>query len=487
MATQKHIVMLPYMAQGHLIPIFHLAKLIEQRYPDYTITIVNTPLNIQKLQSSLPPNSNIHLIDLPFSSSNHGLPPNSENTDSLKAHQIPLLLLTTESLEPHFNLLISNMIKDGHRPVCIIADIFYDWTINTAKTQNIFHATYMPSGAFGTATFMSIWQHLPHTKTDAMEFNIPGFPSSFRLHRSQLSINMRAADGSDALSIFLQRNFQSLKTSDAILCNTVKDVELFGLKLLQCFSGGVPVYPIGPLLPLDGKMSAFRPTEKALAVEFEACVQWLDGHSPCSVIFIGFGSENNISASQMMALAEGLESSGRPFIWMIRPPFGFAMKGEFREEWLPKGFGERMRVSGKGLLLKSWAPQLEILAHKSTGVFISHCGWNSLLESLSWGVPIIGWPLAYDHFCLSKMMVEELGVCVELARGVEDEVESVEVERVIELVLDGEKGKKMKKKAFKCMEMMREAMKDDGDVKGSSLIALDEFINRASVPCYFTR
>ncbi|XP_039137450.1 crocetin glucosyltransferase 3-like [Dioscorea cayenensis subsp. rotundata] len=188
------------MAQGHLIPLFHLAKLIEQRYPDYTITIVNTPLNIQKLQSSLPPNSNIHLIDLPFSSSNHGLPPNSENTCSLPAHQIPLLLVTTESLEPHFNLLISNMI-------------------------NL---------AFGSAAFMSIWQHLPHTKTDAMEFNIPGFPSSFRLHRSQLSINMRAADGSDALSIFFQRIFQVQKTSDAILCNTVREVELFGLQLLQC-------------------------------------------------------------------------------------------------------------------------------------------------------------------------------------------------------------------------------------------------------------
>ncbi|KAM0949426.1 putative crocetin glucosyltransferase [Dioscorea sansibarensis] len=133
--------MLPYMAQGHLIPIFHLAKLIEQRCPDYTITVVNTPLNIQRLQTSaLPRNSNIRLIDLPFSSSNHGLPPNSENTGSLPAHQLPLLLFATESFGPHLNLLISVMIKDGHRPVCIIADMFFGWTSNIAKTHNIFHS-----------------------------------------------------------------------------------------------------------------------------------------------------------------------------------------------------------------------------------------------------------------------------------------------------------------------------------------------------------
>ncbi|XP_039137457.1 crocetin glucosyltransferase 3-like [Dioscorea cayenensis subsp. rotundata] len=470
------------MAQGHLIPIFHLAKLIEQRYPDHTITIVNTPLNIQKLQSSLPPNSNIHLIDLPFSSSNHGLPPNSENTGSLPAHQLPLLLLTTESFEPHFNLLISNMIKNGHRPVCIIADIFYGWTINIAKTHNIFHATYMPTGALGTAFFFSMWKHLPHKKTDSMEFNLPGFPPSFRLHRNRLSRFWRSSDGTDAVAMFYRKNIELSSISDAFLCNTVEEVETLGLQALRCNARDVPVYPVGPLVPLEGLI-----TGKRLGEEFEACVQWLDSRSPCSVIYICFGSESNISASQMMALAKGLEASGKPFIWVIKPPFGFAMKGEFRDEWLPEGFEERMRASGQGLLVKTWAPQLEILGHKSTGVFVNHCGCNSLLESLSRGVPIISWPLAYDQFCVSKVMVEELGVCVELAKGVEDEVECAEVERVIGLVLDGEKGEEMKRKALKCMEMMREAMKDNGDVKGSSLTALDEFIKCVSVSRCSTR
>ncbi|XP_039134031.1 crocetin glucosyltransferase 3-like [Dioscorea cayenensis subsp. rotundata] len=478
MPTQKHIVMLPYMAHGHLIPMFHLAKLIEQRYPDHTITIVNTPLNIQRLQSSLPPNSNIHLIDLPFSSSNHGLPPNSENTRSLPAHQKPLLLFTTESFEPHFNLLITNMIKDDHCPVCIIADLFYGWTVNTAKIHNIFHATYMPTGAIGSAFLFSMMKHLPHTKTEAMEFNLPGFPSSFRLHRTQLPGPLRSDDGSDEVSIFFRKKIELSSLSDAFLCNTVKEVETLGLQALRWNAGDVPVYPVGPLVPLEGLI-----TGKRLGEEFESCVQWLGSRSPCSVIYILFGSENNISASQMMALAEGLETSGKPFIWVIRPPHGFPMDGEFSEEWLPDGLEERLRVSGQGLLVKTWAPHLEILGHKSTGVFINHCGNNSLLESLSRGVPIISWPLVYDQFCVSKMMVEELGVCVELASGVEDEVESVEVERVIGLVLDGEKGKEMKKKALKCMEMMREAMKDNGEVKGSSLIALDDFIKCVSVKC----
>lgn len=96
---------------------------------------------------------------------------------------------------------------------------------------------------------------------------------------------------------------------------------------------------------------------------------------------------NTISPSQMMELAKALESSGKNFIWVVRPPIGFDINSGFKaDEWLPKGFEERITESKKGLLVHKWAPQLEILSHKSTGMFLSNCGWNSVLESLSHGV-----------------------------------------------------------------------------------------------------
>ncbi|XP_039117600.1 crocetin glucosyltransferase 3-like [Dioscorea cayenensis subsp. rotundata] len=177
------------------------------------------------------------------------------------------------------------MIKDDHCPVCIIADLFYGWTVNTAKIHNIFHATYMPTGAIGSAFLFSMMKHLPHTKTEAMEFNLPGFPSSFRLHRTQLPGPLRSDDGSDEVSIFFRKKIELSSLSDAFLCNTVKEVETLGLQALRWNAGDVPV----------------------LGEEFESCVQWLGSRSPCSVIYILFGSENNISASQMMALIQNLK------------------------------------------------------------------------------------------------------------------------------------------------------------------------------------
>ena len=83
----------------------------------------------------------------------------------------------------------------------------------------------------------------------------------------------------------------------------------------------------------------------------------------------------------MMELAIGLEASAKSFLWVITPPVGFDLRAEFRSEWLPEGFEEIIKETKQGLLVRNWAPQLEILSHKSTGAFLSHCGWNSVLES----------------------------------------------------------------------------------------------------------
>ncbi|KAK2431312.1 UDP-glycosyltransferase 92A1 [Trifolium repens] len=206
-------------------------------------------------------------------------------------------------------------------------------------------------------------------------------------------------------------------------------------------------------------------------------MEWLDLKEENSVLYISFGSQNTISASQMMALAKGLEESEKLFIWVIRPPVGFDMNGEFKAEWLPEGFEERMTHSKRGLLVHKWGPQLEILSHKSTGAFLSHCGWNSVLESLSYGVPIIGWPLAAEQAYNAKMLVEEMGVSVELTRTVESVISKEDVMRVIEIVMDQEgMGKEMKKKANEIAAHMREATLEKGEVKGSSLRAMDDFV-----------
>ncbi|XP_010252416.1 PREDICTED: UDP-glycosyltransferase 92A1-like [Nelumbo nucifera] len=179
-----------------------------------------------------------------------------------------------------------------------------------------------------------------------------------------------------------------------------------------------------------------------------------------------------------MELAKALESSGKIFIWVLRPPIGFDVNEEFRiEEWLPDGFEERMRESNRGLLIRRWAPQLEILSHNSTCAFLSHCGWNSVLESLRQGVPIIGWPLAAEQFFNSKLL-EEMEVCVEVARANSCEVGHEQIASVIELVMGGtEKGEKIRRKVCAVKEMIEDAVNDGESYKGSSVKAMDGFFD----------
>nr|DAD29897.1 TPA_asm: hypothetical protein HUJ06_031365 [Nelumbo nucifera] len=413
------------MAQGHLIPFLALALQIRQR-TGCIVTVVNTPLNIRNLRSLLPPSTSIRLVELPFRSQDHGLPPESENTDLLPPTHVIRLVYASFSLKPSFKRLISDITQQqGHPHVCIIADMLLGWTVEVANDLGILHFAFITGSAYGVAIFFSLWLELPHRRTESDEFSLPDFPEVSRVHRSQLSAALLNADGTDFLSICNQKNARLTLMSDGFLINTVEEMDKIGLEHLR------------------------RKTAR----------------------------KNSISHSQMMELAKGLEASGKIFIWVLRSPIGFNVNEEFRsKEWLPDGFEERMRESNQGLLIRRWAPQLEILSHNSTCAFLSHCGWNSVLESLSQGVPIIGWPLAAEQFFNSKLLEEEMEVCVEVARGNSCEVGHEQIASVIELVMGGtEKGENLRRKACAVKEMIEDAVNDDESYKGCSVKAMDEF------------
>ncbi|KAK9088004.1 hypothetical protein Syun_030398 [Stephania yunnanensis] len=459
--------MLPYMAQGHMIPFTSLAKRITQSNPKFKITIVNTPLNIQSLQPTISSFPNIALSTLPFDPALHGLPPNSENTDSLSPHHTVRLFHASQSLQPHFHSFIAEIIAtEQNPPLCIISDVFFGWAVEIAESFGISHVGFSTGGAYGTALYFSIWMNLPHRSTDAEEFEIVGFSKPIKICRSCLHPNLLAADGSDDWSLFFQKQISLTLRSDGLICNSIEEVEPLGLQLLREYTG-VPVWPVGPLfLPHQQKQKQLR-----------ICMEWLDSKAEDSVLYISFGSQNTISEAQMMELAKGVEASETPFVWVIRPPMGFDLREKFRAEWVPEGFGEKNK---NGLLIHGWGPQLEILKHRSVGGFLSHCGWNSVMESLSQGVPIIGWPLRAEQSYNAKMLVEEMGVCVEMARGVESRVDAGEVERVIKVVMGREgKGEEMRRRAGEIGEEIGRSVRDDGvddGQRGSSLVALEDFL-----------
>ncbi|KAJ6423307.1 hypothetical protein OIU84_024281 [Salix udensis] len=249
------------------------------------------------------------------------------------------------------------------------------------------------------------------------------------------------------------RRFRETK---GIMVNTFEELESHAI---NSFSNGntPPVYPVGPLLNLN--RDGDRDVESD---EFKGIRQWLDDQPPSSVVYLCFGSRGSFGVDQVKEIACGLEQSGHRFLWSLRqpPPKG---KNEPPSDYanprdvLPEGFLDRTANNGKVI---GWAPQVDILGHPSVGGFVSHCGWNSILESVWFGVPIATWPLFAEQQFNAFQIVVEMGLGVEIkmdyrkefnSDGNDDIVGAGEIERGVRCLmkLDNEKRERLKEMSGK--------------------------------------
>ncbi|CAL5365397.1 unnamed protein product [Camellia sinensis] len=164
-----------------------------------------------------------------------------------------------------------------------------------------------------------------------------------------------------------------------MLYNTCRELEGKYIDYLPVI-GEKKVVPVGPLV--QGIVDDEN--------EHSEIIQWLDNKGEYSTLFVSFGSEYFVSKEEIEEIAHGLELSMVNFIWVVRFPNGEKVE---LEEALPKGFVDRL--GERGLVVDGWAPQARILTHSSTGGFVSHCGWNSVLEGLKFGVPIVAIPMQW--------------------------------------------------------------------------------------------
>ncbi|KAF8722143.1 hypothetical protein HU200_022785 [Digitaria exilis] len=471
----KHVVLFPFPGQGHLAGFLAIARLLVRELPHAAVTLVSTPRNVAALRSSLQAEPSIGFHALPFVPADHGLPATCESTTSLPLPAFINLFEAFETLEPAFDDFVSHLLRSGAGDVCIVADVFVSWTANVARRHGCAHAVFVSCGALGTAIFHALWNHmpdLPFVSDGGGMLRLPEHPG-VAIHRTQLSpAFLLRGELSDRWTAFYHRTIRHGHRTDAVLANTVEAFEPRGLAMMRRAVGAkVPVWPIGPLVRGgDTTMMTTGSTE----TDDEAVLRWLDTQPPSSVLYISFGSQNTIQPSQMMELAAALEATSRPFVWAIRPPVGFDIAGEIRDDvWLPEGFAAR----GKGVLVHGWAPQVRILGHGATGAFLSHCGWNSVLESMTHGVPVIGWPLAAEQFYNAAMLVKEWGVCVEVARGnlpSSAVVGRAKLAEVVEKVMgDTPESAAMRRRVAEVQQVMGSAWAQDG---GSSRTALHEFL-----------
>lgn len=265
-------------------------------------------------------------------------------------------------------------------------------------------------------------------------------------------------------------NMKMFTSAEGIILNSFLDLEEGAIEALEMEEPGKPpVYGIGPLVQYGSSSESNRPE----------CLKWLDSQPDESVLFISFGSGGTLSHAQIDELALGLEMSGQKFLWVVRSPNEKSANAAYFSvqsqndplSFLPNGFLERTK--GVGLAVPSWAPQIEVLSHRSTGGFLSHCGWNSTIESVVHGVPIIAWPLYAEQKMNAVMLTE--GVEVALRPKVNDNgvVDREEIARVVRDLMEGDEGKKVRIRMQGLKHAAAKVLSEDGSsTKSLSKLAM---------------
>ncbi|XP_023005795.1 UDP-glycosyltransferase 73C6-like [Cucurbita maxima] len=475
-----HCLLFPFMAQGHMIPMMDLAKLLARN--GAIVTIVTTPLNFARYHSvltrAIDSGLQIHVVQLQFPwTKNSGIPEGCENVDLLPSlsylsHFYRVLSLLYDPSEKLFEQLTP-------RPNCIISDMCIPWTFQLAQKFHVPRLVFYSLSCFFLLCLnrlfgkSDVWKSL----SDSEFVAVPDFPDPVEFRKSHLP---RSTD--DYATQFGQAMSEADRQSYGVILNVFEEMEP---EYLTEYRKGreLPenVWCVGPLsLSNDTELDKAERGNKASINEHE-CIKWLDGQQPSSVVHASLGSLCNLGTEQLIELGLGLEASNKPFIWVIR-------KANLKEEllkWLEEYDFER-KVSGRGLVIRGWAPQVLILSHSAIGCFLTHCGWNSSIEGISAGVPMITWPLFADQIFNEKLIVQILKVGVSVGEETvlhferEDEelvlVKREKVREAIEIVMDGDEREEMRERSKKLAKKAKTAMEEGGSSHRNLKLLIQDLI-----------
>ncbi|KAI3693006.1 hypothetical protein L6452_32832 [Arctium lappa] len=419
-STVAELVFIPAPGVGHIMSTMEMAKLLVNRHQTIAITVllIHPPYSSSVLTTYIQsllmnPIERIRFIELP--------------RDQETASKLDLKAPFTSFygfINSHRNY-VRNVVSDmmsrpgSGRIAGFVVDILCTGMIDVANEFSI------PSYAFFTsnAAFLGFKLYIDtllrnQKQQDVIELSksdgelpVPSFikPVPMTVYPPVY----QTQDGLDFLTISIQK-FREVK---AIMVNTFLELETHAIESFSSYTNFPPVYAVGPVLNLDGV---------AGKAEDKDVIRWLDGQPSSSVVFLCFGSMGSFEEVQLKEIAYALERSGHRFVWSLRrpPPQEQSFKVlpddyDDPRSILPDGFLEHTNGFGKVI---GWAPQVSILAHEAVGGFVSHCGWNSMLESLWFGVPTATWPMYTEQQMNAFEMVVELGLAVDIKLDYKDNV-----------------------------------------------------------------
>ncbi|KAF7149173.1 hypothetical protein RHSIM_Rhsim03G0087300 [Rhododendron simsii] len=486
MATQihrhhLHFLIVPLMSQSHLIPMTDFAKLLAAHHRGLAVTIVTTPLNAARFQPLIDRATasglDIRLIPLQFPCSEAGLPENIENMDSLTSpDHLTLFFAATSLLQQPLEKLIAELEPP---PSCLITSNALPWTSEIATKFGIPRYDFNAVSCFTLLCSNRINDVV--IDTDSESILVPDMPHRVEFKKTQLPQFVRK--NSAQVEKLMARIRAAKASARGILVNSFEEMEMEYVEGNKKIAENT--WCIGPVSLCNKEVSDKFDRGNKAAIDEHHCLRWLNSKTPNSVIYACFGSLCHISCSQLIEIGLGLESSDRPFIWIIRG----ADKSAEVEKWLEtERFEERNKE--KGLVIKGWAPQVMILSHPAVGGFLTHCGWNSTLEGVCAGVPMVTWPMFAEQFYNEKLVTEVLGIGVRIGVEVgmqwgEEEVGALvkreKVKAAVEEVMrEGKEGGERRRRARELGEMAKRAVEEGGSSYLNMTLLIEDVIQHAN-------
>ncbi|KAA8532159.1 hypothetical protein F0562_006699 [Nyssa sinensis] len=438
---KTHIVIIPFPVQGHINPMLQFSKRLASK--GLRVTLLTTTSNKESLQSE----TNGVIVESIS---------NNLDVASIEALVDRFKTVASQSLPE----IIAKYGASGYPVSCLVYDSVMPWALDIAKQLGLTGASFFTQACAVGAIYCNIQRGLLSLPLEGTTVSIAGLPT---LSISDLPSFVYDRESYPSLVDRVLDRFSNVDQADWIFFNTFDHLEE---EVVNWMASQWPIKTIGPTIPsmyLDKRLtddkdyglSLFKP-------DAAACMNWLDNKQIGSVVYVSFGSLANLGEEQMDELACGLMRSNNYFLWVVRASEGSKLPSNLKAE-----------TSEKGLVV-NWCPQLEVLSHQAVGCFMTHCGWNSTLEALSLGVPMVAMPQWTDQTTNAKFVVDvwQAGVRVKVnEKGI---VGREEIEVCIKEVMEGERGKELKRNAVKWKVLAKEAV-DEG---GSSDKNIEDFVSK---------
>ncbi|KAI3838758.1 hypothetical protein MKX03_004704 [Papaver bracteatum] len=440
---QLHGFFFPLMAYGHMIPMFDMVRMFASR--GVKATIITTPANASTFSNTAQRDRllglDINIQILRFPTEEAGVPQGCENLSDVDAlDEIHMFFKSVNMLQQPLEQLL-----EADQPDFIVADMILHWATESAAKYRISRFIFHGTNIFWHCVENSLYCYKPDVTSDAEFFVVPGLPDKIEMTRLQVT------DHSKVETAFGEM-FQRIRDSE---------INCYGV-LLNSFYELEPAYADHYRTVMGKRAWQIGPVSLQNTNNIDKAQRGMNLAN--SVLYICFGSLCRLNDAQLFEIAVALEEQS----------FSFSL--------LPEGFEEQ--IKGKGLIIREWAPQVLILDHPSIGGFMTHCGWNSTLEGISAGVPMITWPLFAEQLHNENLVIRVLKTGIRLGTqkwnrwfetddlsAKKDEIKfacdgptlySTITKAINQLMGDGEEAKELRSTAKELSELARKAVEEGG-------------------------